>query len=245
MRSAAASPEQRREPSLTERHWRIALRLAWFTILYNLVEGLVSVYFGIQDETLVLFGFGIDSFIEFLSGAGIMSMVLRVRRNPDGCRSRFEQAALRVTGTAFFLLAGGLVFSAIFNLVEAHRPETTLPGVIISTISIAIMWILVMAKRKVGRALRSAPILADANCTLACIYMSLVLLVSSLVFQVTGFGFADALGAIGLVYFSLREGREAFEKARGLECASTAGHDGKDDECDGLGRKNFHPEDDI
>lgn len=245
MRDPDRSPEKRSKPGETERLWRTALRLAWFTILYNLVEGLVSVYFGIQDETLVLFGFGIDSFIEFLSGVGIMSMVLRVRHNPDGCRSRFEQTALRVTGTAFFLLAGGLVLSAIYNLVKAHKPETTFPGVIISTISIAIMWILVKAKRKVGRALRSAPILADANCTLACIYMSSVLLVSSLVYQATGFGFADALGAIGLVFFSLREGKEAFAKARGLECACAAGHDGKENGLDDLNRKNPHPEADI
>lgn len=215
------------ELAKTERdHWRKALWLARFTIIYNLAEGLVSVYFGVQEEALTLFGFGIDSFIEFISGVGIMAMVLRVRRNPDGCRSRFEQTALRVTGTAFYLLAGGLVLSAVYNLVKARSPETTLPGVIISTISITIMWALVRAKRKVGRALGSAPILADANCTLACIYMSLVLLVSSLMYQMTKFGFADALGAIGLVYFSLREGREAFDKARGLECACTAKHNG-------------------
>ncbi len=233
------------QPASTNRYWRHALWLAVFTIAYNLVEGVVSIYFGIQDETLVLFGFGIDSFIEFLSGVGIMSMVLRIRRDPDGCRSRFEQAALRVTGTAFFLLAGGLVLSAIYNLVKAHKPETTLPGVIISTISIAIMWLLVKAKRKVGRALRSAPVLADANCTLACIYMSLVLLVSSLVFQATGFGFTDSLGAIGLVYFSLREGKEAFAKARGLECDCADRHDGNENVPSSLEKNNRHPEADI
>ncbi len=245
MRDPDRTPDKRPKPGETERLWRTALRLAWFTILYNLVEGLVSVYFGIQDETLVLFGFGIDSFIEFLSGVGIMSMVLRVRRDPNGCRSRFEQTALRVTGTAFFLLAGGLVLSAIYNLVKAQKPETTFPGVIISTVSIAIMWMLVKAKRRVGGSLGSAPILADANCTLACIYMSLVLLVSSIVYQATGFGSADALGAIGLVYFSLREGREAFAKARGLECACATRREGKDNEFDDLNRKNLHPEADI
>ncbi len=80
------------------------------------------------------------------------------------------------------------------------------------------MWALVMAKRKVGHVLHSAPILADANCTLVCIYMSVVLLAASLIYQFTGFGFVDGLGAIGLIYFSYNEGREAFEKAAGLEC---------------------------
>lgn len=198
--------------------WRGALRLALFTIGYNLAEGLVSIYFGIQDEALTLFGFGVDSFIEVMSGIGILAMVLRIRHGRDGERSRFERAALRVTGAAFYLLAAGLGFSAAYNLVGARRPETTLPGLIIACLSIAIMWALVRAKRRVGRALHSPPILADANCTLACIYMSLVLLFSSLLYQLTGFGLADSLGAIGLIYFSLHEGSKAFAKARGIAC---------------------------
>lgn len=199
--------------------WRTARRLALFTIFYNLIEGLVSVYFGARNEALTLFGFGVDSFIEVMSGAGILAMVMRIRHDREGRRSRFESSALRVTGTAFYLLAAGLAFSAGYNLFNAHKPETTVPGLIIALASIAIMWALVMAKRKIGRALRSAPILADANCTLVCIYMSLVLLASSLIYLVTGFGFADGLGAIGLIYFSVREGREAFVKARGNGCS--------------------------
>jgi divalent metal cation (Fe/Co/Zn/Cd) transporter len=202
-----------------DRHWRQALWLAVFTIGYNLAEGLVAVYFGMEDEALTLFGFGIDSFIEAISGAGILAMVLRIRRSRAGRRWRFERTALRVTGTAFYLLAAGLSVSAVYNLFNAHRPETTLPGFIIATVSIAIMWALVRAKRKAGRALRSPPILADANCTLACIYMSLVLLMSSLLYQLTGFGFADSLGAVGLVYFSIHEGNESFAKARSHACA--------------------------
>jgi len=143
--------------------------------------------------------------------------VLRIQRNPDTPRSRFERTALRVTGISFYLLAAGLAVTAIYNLFTAHKPTTTLPGLIISLVSIAAMWLLVLGKRKVGRSLESAPILADANCTLVCIYMSLVLLVSSLIYQFTGFGFVDSLGALGLIYFSVNEGREAFNKAAGME----------------------------
>ncbi len=200
------------------KYWQYALWLALFTIGYNLVEGLVSITFGVQDEALTLFGFGVDSFIEVLSGLGILAMVLRIRRHPDTPRSQFERTALRITGTAFYLLAIGLAITAVYNIVTGHKPTTTLPGLIIALISIAIMWALVMSKRKVGHALNSAPILADANCTLVCIYMSLVLLAASLVYQLTGFGFVDSLGALGLIYFSIREGRESFEKAAGLEC---------------------------
>jgi divalent metal cation (Fe/Co/Zn/Cd) transporter len=206
-----------KENTQSSRLWQYAIWLAVFTVLYNLIEGLVSIYFGVQDEALTLFGFGIDSFIEVASGLGILVMVLRIRANPATPRSQFERTALRITGAAFYVLAAGLAATAVYNLVSGHKPETTLSGLVISLISITFMWLLVLAKRRVGHALHSAPILADANCSLVCIYMSLVLLAASFVYQLTGFGFVDSLGALGLIYFSLREGREAFEKAAGVE----------------------------
>ena len=198
--------------------WQYALWLAIFTVVYNIAEGVISVFFGVNDEVLTLFGFGADSFIEVMSGIGILAMVIRIRQNPDAPRSRFEITALRLTGSSFYLLAVGLGASATYNLFTAHKPATTLPGLIISVVSIAIMWLLVAGKRKVGRVLNSVPILSDANCTLVCIYMSVILLASSLIYEATGFGFVDSIGALGLIYFSVKEGREAFDKANGIEC---------------------------
>jgi len=203
--------------STTNKYWTYALWLALFTVFYNLAEGLVSVFFGISDEALTLFGFGVDSFIEVMSGIGILAMVLRIRQNPETPRSQFERTALRVTGTSFYLLAVGLGATAIYNFFSAHKPTTTLPGLIISFVSIAVMWALVAGKRKVGNTLDSAPILADANCTMVCIYMSIVLLAASLIYQLTGFGFVDSIGALGLIYFSYSEGKESFEKAAGMD----------------------------
>ena len=142
----------------TNKYWQYALWLALFTIFYNFIEGLISVYFGAQDETLTLFGFGVDSFIEVMSGIGILAMVFRIRQNPDTQRTQFEKTALRITGTSFYLLAVGLGAISIYNIFTVHKPATTLPGLIISLISIAVMWALVMGKRKVGRTL-------DANKT--------------------------------------------------------------------------------
>lgn len=199
------------------KYWQYALWLALFTIFYNFAEGLISIYFGAQDEALTLFGFGIDSFIEVISGVGILAMVLRIRQHSDQPRSQFERTALRVTGTSFYLLAAGLGATVVYTLFNAHEPRTTLPGLIISLISITVMWALVMGKRRVGRALNSSPILADANCTMVCVYMSVVLLASSLIYQFTGFGFVDSLGALGLIYFSVSEGKESFEKAASMD----------------------------
>jgi len=197
-----------------DRYLQVALWLGYFTIIYNLLEGLVSVFFGARGETLTLFGFGLDSFIEVISGVGIVGMVLRMRRNPGSARAPFESTALRVTGMSFYLLAAGLVITAIYNIVTGHKPVTTLPGVIIALISIVVMAILVAVKRRVGSALKSKPILEDANCSLVCIYMSLVLLAASLIFRLTGFGLVDSIGALGLIYFSFHEGRESINIAR-------------------------------
>jgi len=199
--------------------YRKALLLSLFTIFYNIVEGIVSLFFGYRDETLALFGFGLDSFIEVLSGVGIVTMILRIRKNKTMEKSKFEHAALKITGTAFYLLSLGLVVGSVMNIITRHKPETTRWGIIISVLSILIMYWLMRSKQKVGRVLDSEPIMADANCTKICIYMSVVLLLSSLIYEVTGFAYADVIGSIGLIYFSVSEGKEAFEKSQGKECS--------------------------
>jgi Cation efflux family len=198
--------------------YKEAYWLSLFTIIYNIIEGLVSINMGYKDETLVLFGFGVDSFIEVLSGIGIAIMILRIKRNPLSKKSEFETVALKITGTSFYLLSAGLLAGVIINIISHHKPETTVWGIIISIISILVMMWLMQAKKKRGRSLKSDPIISDANCTKVCVYMSVVLLVSSLVYELTGFAYADVIGAAGLIYFSVSEGREAFEKAKGKEC---------------------------
>jgi len=205
--------------------------LAGITVVYNLVEGLVSVAFGLEDETLALFGFGLDSFVEVVSGLGIWHMVRRMRRagparalpaGPD----RFEARALRITGTAFYILAGGLSLTAAVNVITRHAPETTFWGVVVATVSILTMWALLHHKVKVGKGLESDAILADAGCTRACLYLSVVLLVSSAGYELTGIGGLDSAGALFIAWFSFREGREAFEKAAG-KTGCSCGHSGK------------------
>lgn len=196
------------------RLYRTALFLSLFTIFYNVLEGIVCMYFGYEDETLTLFGFGADSFIEVVSGLGIFQMILRIRKHPDTAVSKFEIRALRITGVGFLALALGLMAGIVVNLVAQHKPESTLWGTIISSISIVVMLWLVISKRRVGRKLDSNAILADAACSQVCIYMSLVLLVSSALYQLTGFAYADVLGTAGLIWFSLAEGKEALQKAK-------------------------------
>jgi len=201
-----------------QRLYKIALGLSVFTIAANLIEGAASTILGYADETLALMGFGIDSFIEVISAVGITWMILRIRNEPDSPRSVFEVRALKVTGTSFYILTAGLLVTAVLNIFNQTKPSSTFWGTVISLISLSIMIWLMRQKQNVGRSLHSEAILADANCTKTCIYMSGVLLVSSLLYTVTHIPFLDALGAAGLAYFSFTEGRESFEKAAGKEC---------------------------
>ncbi|MHB8056950.1 MAG: cation transporter [Desulfuromonadaceae bacterium] len=193
--------------------------LALYTIFYNLVEGGISVWFGAADETLALFGFGVDSFIEVISAVGVWHMLRRIRANGGESRDEFEQRALRITGVAFYILSVGLVVTAGLNLYQQHRPETTLWGIVISVLSISFMWFLIRQKTIVGTALNSPAILADAACSRACLYLSLVLMISSVGYALTGIGSLDAIGALLISWLTIREGREAFGKARGMGCS--------------------------
>jgi Predicted Co/Zn/Cd cation transporters len=199
--------------------YKNAYHLSLFTIFYNIVEGLVSMILGFKDDTLTLFGFGVDSFIEVMSGIGIAVMILRIQQNQGSSKNEFEIKALKITGTSFYLLSAGLLVGIIFNIINNHKPETTLWGIIISIISIIVMVWLMTAKRSVGKKLQSEPIISDSNCTKVCVYMSIVLLASSLIYELTGFAYADSIGAAGLIYFSISEGKEAFEKAKGKNCS--------------------------
>jgi divalent metal cation (Fe/Co/Zn/Cd) transporter len=198
------------------KNYKIATLLSWFTIIYNLLEGLVSTFYGFEEETLSLFGFGVDSFIEMISSIGILVMIRRIELNPDSHTSEFEKKALRITGYCLYALAGLLILTAALSIYQKHEPKNTMPGVIIASISIGFMWYLIQQKIKIGKALHSDAMIADANCAKVCMYMSMVLLGSSFVYYLTSFAYIDAIGAIGIAYFSYTEGKESLEKAAGV-----------------------------
>ncbi len=197
----------------TTKYFKLAQGLALFTIFYNLAEGALATFFGYNEESLSLFGFGADSFIETISGFGIYHMIGRIRAKPDSNRDNFEKRALRVTGLSFYILVFILIITSIYKIITHEEPTTTVSGIIISLISILIMYVLVHWKTKAGKALNSDAILADAECTKICIYMSVVLLISSAIYQLFKLPYTDSIGALVLAYLSYKEGKECFEKA--------------------------------
>ena len=111
--------------------------MALITISYNILEGCVSVFFGLQDETIALFGFGLDSFVEVVSGVGIWHMIKRMKQTDAVNHDIFEKRALQITGGAFYILVVGLVATSALNIYRGSKPETTFWGIVVSVISIS------------------------------------------------------------------------------------------------------------
>lgn len=199
--------------------------LARFTIAYNVVEGVVSMAFGAGGESLALFGFGVDSFIEVASAA----MVLwRLRAEFDGtavAAGRERLAGMWVSGL-LIALGLGTIAGSVLQLARHGHPDTTLPGVVISVLSLSFMFWLWRSKRAVAIALDSRTLRQDAACSLGCIQLSLTLLAGSLLYWLSpALWWADSTAAIVIAALILREGWSGLLAARrGAGCGCGCGH---------------------
>ncbi|HCZ32060.1 MAG TPA: heavy metal transporter [Holophagaceae bacterium] len=188
---------------------RRALWLAGLTIAYNLIEGLVSMAFGWADESVALFGFGADSFIEVASAAIVLWKLL-----DHGSLER-ERKATRTIGWLFLGLGAGVAAGALLQLAAREHPPTTVPGLVISALSLSFMVFLWRAKLRAAKALDSATVEADAACSRACIQLSAVLFAGSLAFLLApALWWVDAAAALALALLIAREGWGMVKAAR-------------------------------
>lgn len=210
------------EKQIRTKLMKYAFLLSLITIGYNTIEGLVSTFYGASDETLALFGFGLDSFAEVLSGLGIAHMLYRMKQKTITERDKFEISALKITGTALYILVAGLIVGAGLSIFNQSEPETTLAGIIIAALSILTMYFLYREKMNVGHKLESQPIISDAKCTKTCFYLSFILLASSLIYEAWNIPYIDAIGSLGIAWYAWKEGKEAFQnaKTKSLACSS-------------------------
>lgn len=195
---------------MTGTDWRRrALWLSGLTIAYNLVEGLVSMHFGWADDSVALFGFGADSFIEVASACLVLWKLL------DHGNLARERKATSAIGWLFLGLGAGVAGGALLQLAGRRHPPTTVPGLVISALSLAFMVFLWRAKLRAAKGLDSAALAADAACSRACIQLSAVLFAGSLVFLAApALWWADAAAALALALLIAREGLGMVRAAR-------------------------------
>jgi hypothetical protein len=118
------------------RHGR---RLEYFTITWNALEGLVAVVAGAIAGSILLLGFGVDSFIEVTSGS-----VLLWRMSVDGevhRRELNERRALKILGVCFLLLAAYIVCESALDLWSRGAPEHSIPGIVLACVSTLVPYI--------------------------------------------------------------------------------------------------------
>ena len=192
-------------------------RLEYFTIAWNALEGLVAVVAGAIAGSISPVGFGIDSFIEVTSGAALlwrMSVDADVQR-----RERNERRAVKIVGTSFLALAAYITYESAMDLWAKKAPEHSIPGVVLACVSLIVMPLLSRAKRKVGRALGSAAMHADAKQTEFCTYLSAILLAGLLLNALFALWWADPAAALIMVPIIAKEGIEGLQGKACDECS--------------------------
>jgi divalent metal cation (Fe/Co/Zn/Cd) transporter len=208
------------------------LRLEYLTVGWNIIEGAVAIAAALAAGSIALLGFGVDSLMETTSGA---VLIWRLRSEAAGgadeeAIERIEERAERLVGVAFLLLAAYVAFEAVSGLLSQERPDASPLGVGLTALSIPVMLWLAAAKRRVGRALGSRALLADAMQTQACWYLSVVTLAGLALNAVDAFWWADSVAALGIVGLLVREGLEALRGEDDDDEGEDDDDSGKDDD---------------
>ena len=189
-----------------------ALALAFFTVAYNLVEGGVSMLGAALSGSDALLGFGLDSFVESLSGLIMVWRFWKLDLAADNEEfEKIEQRAARLIGYSFFLLGGYVILDAGWALVRHEAPETSLIGIGLATASIIVMPVLFLLKYRLGKAIGSRSLVADSKETLACLMLSFALLIGSGSYYVWRLWWIDSVAALVIAVLTIREGFETLE----------------------------------
>ncbi|MFJ8579489.1 cation diffusion facilitator family transporter [Micromonospora sp. NPDC093277] len=199
-----------------------SLLLAYATAGYNLLEGLVALSAGATASSAALFGFGLDSFVEVSSA---LVVIWQFRSRVPEAR---EKLALKLIAVSFFGLAAWVGFSAVRALLGWDEAQPSPVGIGLAAASLAVMPLLVWAKRRTGRELNSATVVADSTQTLLCTYLSAVLLAGLGLNAWLGWTWADSVAALVIAGVAVKEGVEAW---RGEQCDDCALPDAGRNEC--------------
>ena len=196
-----------------------AFRLEWLTVAWMAIEALVAIGSGAIAGSLMLTAFGLDSVIELFS-AGVLIWRLRDElRHGEEFSRRAERIASRTGGALLFVLAVYIVVGATWSLWAHHGGEFSVPGLVVAIVAMPIMYVLARRKLDVARQLGSRAMRADAIESITCGWLSLVVVVGLVAHLLLGAWWIDAVTSLGIVWFVLKEAREAW---LGENCCSHA-----------------------
>jgi divalent metal cation (Fe/Co/Zn/Cd) transporter len=198
-------------PAETERLTKRGLRLAQFTVVYNVAEGAIAITAGILAGLVSLIGFGFDSGIESAASV-LVGLRLAARLRHGEADEAKERWALKAVAVTFFILAAYVIVEGIRSLVGGEKPDTSIVGLVLLAASVIIMPLLARAKRRVGEALGGDRlILADAAETKICVLLSISTLIGLGLYALVGWTWLDPLAGFVIAAFAIHEGMEAWE----------------------------------
>ena len=189
-----------------------ALIAEYFTVGWNILEGIIAIAAGVTAGSIALIGFGLDSYVEVASG---LVLIWRLRKHgfsDEEEEEAAEQKAVLFVGVTFILLALYVTFESAKKLYFQEHPDESLVGIILAIVALIVMPFLALYKKKIADQIQSRALRADALETLACSYLSLTLLLGLGANALFGWWWADPIAALGMVYFLIREGKEAIEE---------------------------------
>ena len=185
-----------------------AQRLGVFTVGWNAVEGVIAISAAWIAGSRALAGFGLDSAIESISASVLLWRLGAERRDPERAE-QVERIATRAIGASFLVLAAFVAYEAVRALALHEEPDASPVGITLTAVSLVVMPLLAQRKRRVARALDSRAAQADSAQTVACAWLSAVVLTGLVLNAVLDWWWADPVAALGVVVLLLREGREA------------------------------------
>jgi divalent metal cation (Fe/Co/Zn/Cd) transporter len=207
----------------TTRLRRQALRLEWFTIGYNVLEGLVALVLGGIASSIALVGFGLDSGVEVLAAVVLLWRLTRKERDEEHA-ARLERRAVLLVGLSFWVLGTYISWQSIDKLLSGEQPQVSWGGIGLALLSLLVMPWLARQKRKVAVQLDSRALSSESAQTEICAYLSAVLLGGLLLNALFGWWWADPVVSLGIVALMLKEGWENIEVWRGRkECGCSCG----------------------
>lgn len=197
------------EPADVETLTRRGLRLAQFTVAYNVVEGVVAITAGLLAGLVSVIGFGVDSAIESMS-AVLVAQRLAARLRHGAADERRERIALKAVAATFFVLAAYVTVQGARSLMGGEEPESSPLSIGLLVASVVVMPVLAAMKRRVGRPLGDNLILADAAETRICVWLSVSTLAGLVLLELTGAAWPDPVAGFVIAGFAVHEGKEAW-----------------------------------
>jgi divalent metal cation (Fe/Co/Zn/Cd) transporter len=191
-----------------------ALILEYFTVGYNVIEGIVSIIAGLLSGSIALIGFGLDSAIESISGAILIWRLLKHGKISAEEEARVEQQAVRLVGISFYVLGAYIFIISVRKLYLHDAPEPSLLGIIIAILSLIIMPALAYMKYSLGKKTNMRSLIADSKQTFICAILSVALLVGLLLNYLFGLWWADPISALVIVFFIIMEGYKTLKSSK-------------------------------